>query len=120
MMLNCSKDFCWTLRFLVRDFGVWYAIFGKSTRFGTRFVVDNQRGTRWTRFFSTFMYEKKNTNESVGEGRNTKKSCKSRPQKNVVKFLLGWTWGFWRVFVGVFVGFLDDHWLGVFGVFGNT
>ena len=94
-MLNCSKDFCWTFRFLVRDFGVWYAIFGKSTRFGTRFVVDNQRGTRWTRFFSTFMYEKKNTNESVGEGRNTKKSCKSRTQSFWRKFLFIQVGSFW-------------------------
>jgi len=95
MMLNCSKGFCRTFGFLVRDFWVWYAIFCKSTRLGTSFVVDNQSGTRWTRFFSTFTYWRKNTNESVGEGRNTKKSCKSRTQKNVVKFLLGWIRSFW-------------------------
>jgi hypothetical protein len=54
MMKNCFKGFCRTMGFLVRDFEVWYAIFWKNTRLGTRFVVDNQCGTRWTRFFLTF------------------------------------------------------------------
>ena len=46
-----------------------------------------------------------------GEIEKCEKSCKSRPQKNVVKFLLWLIGGFWRVFVGVFVGFLGSFWM---------
>lgn len=98
MMRNCFNKSWGFLGFLVRDFGVWYAIFWKSTRFGTSFVVDNQAGTRWTRFFLCFAYRENLKMLLGGEDRNGKKSCKSRPQKYLQKFLYGQGGGFWNTF----------------------
>lgn len=95
MIQNCSKEFLGFLGFLVRDFRVWYAIFWKSTRFGTSFVVDNQSGTRWTRFFSCFTYLENLQMLCKGGGKKCEKSCKSRPQNNFEKFLFRHLKGFW-------------------------
>ena len=109
-MSNCSKGFCRTFGFLVRDFGVWYAIFRKSTRFGTSFVVDNQCGTRCTRFFLCFAYRENLKMLLGGEDRKCEKSCKSRPQNNFEKFLCRQFGSFCGVFGGyflnTFIGFL--------------
>jgi len=79
-----------------------YAIFAFGTRFFKKvrdlvrhlsLIISQVRDGR--DFFYFHGQSKKKKLRWGGEIENSEKSCKSRPQKNVVKFLLGWIGGFW-------------------------